>query len=340
MRKRVYLPFLALVLICGAWSVLWKITADAVGNGIDEWFRDEAAAGRIWTCADRSLGGYPFRIELRCTAPSFTTVIDGATTTGRMGDLLAVANAYQPSLIVAKAQSPLQIQSPDLQFELSWSDMSVSHHMKNGELVQIASEFDHPVLKLAKTGPAVEFLRADRFEVYARPAEVPGSLEGAIRAVHTALPLADRITGENDPLDLVARAVVSGAGLMRPAPLRRRLETWRLSGGVLEIPELKLAKGNARVEASGRFGLDPAHRPQGKLDLQATGAEPILKRLGIPTAAVALGSALSALLPGAKNAPAPASDGTAQPLKLPLAIDGGRISVGPIRTPFVVPPLY
>ena len=340
MRKRVYLPFLAFLLVCGAWSVLWKITADAVGNGIDEWFRDEAAAGRIWTCADRSLGGYPFRIELRCTAPSFTATIDGATTRGQMGDLLAVANAYQPSLIVAKAQSPLQIQSADTQFDLSWTDMSVSHHMKNGELVQIASEFDHPVLKLAKSGPAVEFLRADRFEAYARPAETPGALEAAVRTVRANAPLANGITGENDPLDLVARVVVSGAGLLQPAPLRRRLEIWRLSGGVLEVPELKLAKGNARVEATGRFGLDPSHRPQGKLDLQATGAEPILKRLGIPTAAVALGSALSALLPGAKAQPAPASDGAAPPLKLSLAIDSGRISVGPVRTPFVVPPLY
>src|SRR6476660_120863 len=125
MRKRVYLPFLAFLLICGAWSVLWKITATTVGAGIDEWFQDERQAGRVWTCADRSLGGYPFRIELRCKDPSFTAELNGVSAKGRMGDLLAVANVYQPSLIVAKAQAPLQIQAGEMQIQLAWSDLSV-----------------------------------------------------------------------------------------------------------------------------------------------------------------------------------------------------------------------
>jgi hypothetical protein len=257
-----------------------------------------------------------------------------------MGDLLAVANVYQPSLIVAKAQAPLQIQAGEMQIHLAWSDLSVSHHMKDDVLVQLAATIDKPILSFAKTGPAIEVSRAERFEAYARPGVASGTLEMAVRLVQGALPAANQLTGETDPLDLVARAVISGGGLLDPAPLKRRLEAWRLSGGALEIAELKVVKATARAEATGRFSLDAAHRPQGKLSLQTSGAEPIFRRLGIPTAAVALGSALSALLPGARPQQ-PASDtGSSSSLTLPLTIDNGRISVGPVRTPFLVPPLY
>ena len=40
-------------------------------DGLDAWLADEAAAGRQWTCADRSVGGYPFRLEVSCRTLTF-----------------------------------------------------------------------------------------------------------------------------------------------------------------------------------------------------------------------------------------------------------------------------
>jgi hypothetical protein len=337
MRRLVYLPFLGLLLICAAWSVLWKVTASNVEAGIDQWFADEQKAGRLWSCKDRDLGGYPFRIEFRCSAPSFTTAPGNVTASGSVGDILAVANVYQPSLIVAKAQAPLHFQTADLQVDVKWDDLEVSHRMKDGEFDNAASQVTRPVVTIAKSGSAVEVLRADRIEAYARPRQTGGGLEVALRAIQAKVPMADRVTGEDAPLDLIARASADSQGLLVPAPLPFRLEAWRRAGGGLDIAELKLGKGAALVEATGRFTLDDAHRPQGRLDLQASGVEPILQRLGVPTAAVAIGSVLSGLLPGAKPRAADAPQGQ---LKLPLTIANGRIAVGPARTPFTVLPLY
>ena len=37
---------------------------------LDGWRVREAAAGRVHTCASQDVGGFPFRIEVRCVDPS------------------------------------------------------------------------------------------------------------------------------------------------------------------------------------------------------------------------------------------------------------------------------
>ena len=119
---------------------------------------------------------------------------------------------------------------------------------------------------------------------------------------------------------------------MEQAPLPQRLEAWRQANGTLDIAEVKFAKADARIEASGRFSLDEAHRPAGNLAIQSVGMEPILKRLGIPPAALAIGLALSGNAAQQNAGP--------KPLNLSLKVESGRVSVGPMRTPLAVPPLY
>lgn len=337
MRRLVYLPFLGLILLCAAWSVLWKVTADTVDAGIDQWFADERQAGRLWSCQDRSLGGYPFRIEVRCAGASFTTAPGVAPASGRIGDILAVSNAYRPNLIVAEAQPPLHFQTSEAQVDVTWDSLRVSHRTKDGDFAAAAAEMTRPVVQIAQNGPALEVLRAERVELHARPRPSGGGFEAALRAVQVKSPFADRVTGEGAPLDLIARADADGQGLLTPAPLPVRLEAWRRAGGMLNISELKLGKGAATMEATGRLGLDGAHRPQGRLDMVATGVEPLLQRFGVPTAAVAIGSVLSGLLGGAKARAEAPPEGE---LKLPLTLQNGRVTIGPVRTPFSVLPLY
>src|ERR1043165_4706427 len=55
---------LAIVVALGvAWTALWFYAAGEAEKRLNEWQEQQAKGGRLFTCADRSVGGYPFRIE-------------------------------------------------------------------------------------------------------------------------------------------------------------------------------------------------------------------------------------------------------------------------------------
>lgn len=336
MRHRIFIPMIVFVGICAGWSILWAITADQVRKRIDSWFANEQAIGRHWACADRSLGGYPFRIEFRCRMPVLTTSISGQDVTAHTGDLLAAANAYQPNLIVASLQSPLTLTSGNDRAEFSWTDLRMSARAGLAGLSDVATEIDHPSLQVTPQDGSPLTGTSDRLEIYARKAGETGAPEVAVKILRGSYAPLDRVTGETDPLDLVLRATISGEGLASKLPLAERLENWRLSGGTFEIQEMQAAKATIRISATGPLSLDDAHRLQGRLALETSGLEPILRRLGVSPAAVSIGSALTSLLPGktAANKMAPGA------LRLPVVMANGRVSIGPIRVPVQLLPIY
>jgi hypothetical protein len=82
-RWKLYLPFVASAVVAVGWSAFWKVAAGMTETGLDDWFVQERAQGREWSCPNRSVGGYPFRLEVRCAAPSFT---------GRIGAMVGAAD--------------------------------------------------------------------------------------------------------------------------------------------------------------------------------------------------------------------------------------------------------
>src|SRR5215469_11499930 len=61
----------ALVLIAAiAWSAFWFYAASQVDVQADAWRAREAKSGRAYDCAKRSVGGFPFRLEVHCEGAS------------------------------------------------------------------------------------------------------------------------------------------------------------------------------------------------------------------------------------------------------------------------------
>ena len=61
---------LALVIAAAGWSAFWFYAAERANQIIAGWLEREARVGRIYRCGSQSLGGFPFRIEVRCTNAS------------------------------------------------------------------------------------------------------------------------------------------------------------------------------------------------------------------------------------------------------------------------------
>ena len=97
-------PFALLAVVAVAWSVAWVVIRQRTVDGLDRWLAREAAAGRNWACADRAVGGYPFRIEVSCSA----LTLRRGEATASLGRLLTVAQVYRPRHIIAEVSGPLR----------------------------------------------------------------------------------------------------------------------------------------------------------------------------------------------------------------------------------------
>jgi len=341
-RWKLYLPFVALAVVGLGWSAFWKVAAGMTESGLDDWFAQERSLGRDWTCPDRSVGGYPFRLELRCAAPRFTGRIGAVTGAGSVGDVLAAANLYNPSLILAQVGSPLAFKAQDgsLDLSLSWTSLQASHRVRKGALDRDSLEIEGPVLRIAGADMPAIAAKAELFEAHLRPnpdrAAAVSAMDLALRLNKLEAPALDALTGASGPLDALLAATVLQTDAARGGNLALILESWRQAGGNMEIREAKLAKGEARVEASGALELDSAHRLAGRMEFELTGLGPLLQKLGVPAGNVAIGGLLGGLL-GGKG---PAPGGGKGALRLPLELNQGRAMIGPVRLPVVLNPLY
>src|SRR5689334_16162613 len=84
-RFRIFLPTLVLLVLFGALAGFWAFASWRAGLEIDAWLDREARLGRTWTCPNRTIGGFPFRIEVTCDRPSFSGHAPGRELTGEVG---------------------------------------------------------------------------------------------------------------------------------------------------------------------------------------------------------------------------------------------------------------
>src|SRR5215472_3643040 len=103
-------PVLLLIAAIG-WSAFWFYAASQVDVQADAWRAREAKAGRVYDCARRSVGGFPFRLEVTCDGASVTLKSQAAgqsaiPVTAKLGRILVVAQVYDPKRVIAEFTSP------------------------------------------------------------------------------------------------------------------------------------------------------------------------------------------------------------------------------------------
>ena len=331
--RKVYGIVLALVALIAAWSAFWKVAASATDAALDEWFAAERSAGRVWTCAERTIGGYPFRIAIRCARPTFSGIVARARLIGSTGDILAAAQVFDPNLILAEIVSPLRVEGPVERGNLllEWRDFHVGYRSRDGAPRLGSLDIVAPRLKLTQGATEIE-MSAENLDLAARPDQAQpadGVVELSIKGA--VVPFLDAVASQNSPLDLAAVATVAKIDAFSHPSGGPPAERWRRAGGNLRLTRAEFAKGALKIDATGALDLDDAHRPRGNIDIAADGLSPILDKFGIPASVLAIGSLLSG---GPKN------DGRPTGARLSLSLRDGRASIGPIRLPIVIAPLY
>jgi hypothetical protein len=344
-RSRFWLfaPFVLLLLVAIAWSVAWFVIRDRVSERLDAAMAREAAAGRQWTCADRALAGYPFRIEVACSA---LTLQRGAARAS-FGRVVSVAQVYQPRLIIAEVAGPLHVESGEARVDAQWRLLQTSVHLVEGGFQRASLVTNGASVRATGLAPAEIAGTVERLESHLRPDPArfgtDGAYDVAVSAAKAVVPGLNELIGGDEPIDLGADVVLTRARSFAPGPAVEQVERWRQQGGSLELTRVTLAKGPRRLEAKGTLGIDDLHRATGRLELAAAGLEDLVARI----TGVRIGGTGGALLGSLMGAPKPnanrtGSGGDQKLAQLPLVrLENGRVLLGPLTLPGVrLPPLY
>ncbi|WP_332683224.1 DUF2125 domain-containing protein [Bosea sp. (in: a-proteobacteria)] len=345
-RFWLYAPFVLLALLAAGWSGLWVVARGKVEQHLEAGIAREANAGRNWTCRDRSVGGYPFRIEVRCAGVTLVSSRWGDEVRLEAGPTVAVAQASTPGHLILQVAGPLTATLPaGRNADLAWSRFEASLRLTTTGFERLSVVLNDPVATLRTPDQAdgslrSESMRSALFEAHLRPNQQgfasQQAFDVALSTKGTVMALLDGLLGDAAPGDLDVQATVSQALAFRRGFNHDALESWRAAGGGVEITKLGLTKGTARLDASGRIGLDDAHRPAGQLDAAVAGIERIA---GIRVGG-GLTAGLGALLGGRSGAQKSNAAAGLTPLP-PVVLREGRVYLGPLRLPLQpLRPLY
>jgi hypothetical protein len=292
-RRRLWpvfiMPVLVVILAMG-WTGFWFYAASQVDDNVDAWRAREAAAGRIYDCADRSVAGFPFRLEVRCSGVSVTLLSQTAgqaaaqPITARLREILVVAQIYDPKLLIAEFKAPAVLSDRGAPaMVVNWSTARSSIKGLPGPPERADIVFDDAAVDRIAASVQAPLLRAKHIELHGRNAEsstpdrpvIEAALQitgGSIRDVHPLLAV---------PFDADIRAQLSGLKDFSPKPWPERFRALQAAGGRVEIVRSRIQQGDLISVASGSLGLTPAGNLDGELQMTVAGIEKVIPALGL-----------------------------------------------------------
>jgi hypothetical protein len=283
------MPILLLI-AAAAWSAFWFYAVSQAEVKADAWRAQEAKSGRSYDCAKHSVAGFPFRLEVRCegarvTLTSQTAGSAPAPVTINLGQILAVAQVYDPKLLIAEFSAPATISesrnSPAML--VNWSKARASVVGLPAIPQRASIVFDDVAIDRSNNTVQVPLARARHVELHGRLDE--GStldhpvIESVLRieagSVQDIHPLLAR------PFEADIRAKLSGLADLAPKPWPQRFRELQASGGHVEIVQSRIQQDDLVAVASGTLTLTPQGRPDGELQMTVAGIEKIIPALGI-----------------------------------------------------------
>jgi hypothetical protein len=365
-RRRWPLILIALLVILGAlWAGVWGYGAGVAERTLEGWKAREAKAGRVYSCASQSIGGFPFGIEARCTDASAELKTNQPPLSLKAKGMLVSAALWKPTVLTTEFTGPLTVAQPGQQpfVTVTWQYARTVLHGLPTAPVSAAIHLDHPVVDRTEGENVFKAARADlnarlvSGTVQENPViETVVKLVGAsAQAWHPAAAI---------PTDADITAVVRGLKDFAPKPWQQRLRELQAAGGRIEIANARVQQGDTIAVANGVLSLSPAGRLDGQLRLTVANLEKLLPALGLdqmlsdqrapPKLNNAFG-ALDRIMPGlgdvARQNAGPALVASlafmGQPTELegqravalPLRFDDGMVSLGPLKLG-MTPPLY
>lgn len=277
-----------LVIAAAAWSGFWFYAASQVGVQADAWRAQEAKSGRNYDCARRTVAGFPFRFEVSCEGASVALVSQTASNvpfTAKLGEILVVAQVYDPKLVIAEFKSPASIAIPEQSpLRVDWSKGRASVVGLPAVPQRASIVFDDVGIdRVNSNSIQVPVARARHVELHGRLAEgsstdhpvietVLQMNDGSVQGVHPVMA---------EPFNADVHAKLTGLRDFTPKPWPERFREIAAAGGKVEIVESRIQQGEMIAVAAGTLSLNAGGNLDGELQMTVTGLERIVPALGI-----------------------------------------------------------
>lgn len=325
-RFKLLLAFV--LVVAGVWTAGWFVAAGYLEREVDSALASFAADGTRVTCTDRTVGGYPFRLEVRCPGGAD---VETVSTVGSVKGVTAVALVYDPTEVIVEAKGPLEIAPAVLTADWSLAHGS-AEFTRAGTIEEMRVEVENLRIDPA-TGAAAALsglvsgiggdlaATADLAGLYVRRhPEIGNALDVGLRV--SAL----RAGGLKQPVEITGRlAVRDVAGALGPGAADA-LDRIGREGVAVTVDTLVVGMGDGRLAISGDVLVRPDGLLDGRLDVavSADGARvPILDAM-VPGLSEDLSTAVAAILSFAGD-----SEVEGMPAKtVDLTIREGRVFAG------------
>ncbi len=288
---RLFIMPVLLLVAAMAWSAFWFFAASQVDVRADAWRAQEAKSGRVYDCAKRSVAGFPFRLEVRCDGASVSLqsqtaeqAVTQAPITAKLGEILVVAQIYDPKLLIAEFTAPATISDhgqPSMTVNWSKARSSVVGLPAVPERASIV--FDDASIERFNGSTPAPLGGAKHIELHGRLAE--GSVLD-----HPVIETAFQVAGGSvqglhpllaQPFDADIRTMLSGLKDFSPKPWPQRFREIQAAGGHVEIVQSRIQQGDLIAVAAGTLGLTANGRLDGELQMTVAGIEKVIPALGI-----------------------------------------------------------
>ena len=281
-----------LLIAAAAWSIFWFYAASQAEVKADAWRAQEAKSGRVYDCARRTIAGFPFRLEVRCDGASVSLISQTAgqaaaqtPVTANLGEILVVAQVYDPKLLIAEFTAPATISDSRgvPSWLANWSKARSSVVGLPAVPHRASIVFDDASIERINGSVQVPLASARHVELHGRLAagapvdhpviETVLRLEaGSVREVHPLLA---------QPFDAEVRMTLSGLKDLAPKPWPDRFRELQAGGGHVEIVQSRIQQGDLIAVAAGTLGLSAQGRLDGELQMTVAGIEKVIPALGI-----------------------------------------------------------
>jgi hypothetical protein len=278
----IFVPVALVVVLGVAWSGFWWFAAQRAEATIAAWIEQEAGHGRLYSCASRTVGGFPFRIEVRCTQPAMELTGLQPPRVIKARDLVGLAQVYQPNLIIAEIAGPVSIAETGqpAAWQADWALAQASLRGVAGRPERLSVVIERVTFNQANGGGADTLGSADHLELHVRRSAAATDDKPVVDfAAEVAGAVVRRGPLGARPLDAEITGALRGVSDLRPKPLPERLKEWQAAGGRLELTKLRIKQGEAVAVAAGDVGLSPAGRPDGAFNITMAGFDALVREL-------------------------------------------------------------
>jgi hypothetical protein len=345
-RRRSWLiamPLMLVIVLGTGWSGFWYWAAGQAETRINDWQAQQAGAGRVFTCGKQTVGGYPFRIEARCTDVSVEVKDTRPALALRLKEILVISQIWDPKLFIAEFTGPLAASDPGgaPYATATWTLAQASVRGTPNQPDRASIVADDLKLIDASSTPLFDAKHAEfhaRVQFGSWPNNPAVDLATSLKAA-SAPGLSPYV---REPLDADILAVLHGMKDFVVQPLPLLLREWQGRGGRFEIQSVRIAQGETLATATGTLSLTQAGRLDGALQLNVAGLEKLLPAiaqqkgvaLSLERAAPAL-NAIDRAVPGLGARLAPQaqnlSAGLLGLLGKPVEVEGKRGVSVPLR---------